>query len=63
MDGAGDPLDYDPPPMPTEAELREMMERSEADILAGRTVPWKDVLSMMETRIQEMEKRLHTRQV
>jgi hypothetical protein len=53
--------DLDAPPMPTEAELRAMMDESDADVAAGRTVPLAEVLSDLDAAIERIEVRRRAR--
>jgi hypothetical protein len=45
----------DHPPMPTEAELRQMMAESDADLAAGRTVPLSDALALIDQAIARLD--------
>ena len=50
-------IDHDAPPMPSEAQLRAMMEQSDADVAAGRTVPVADVLAELDAVVGRIEAR------
>jgi hypothetical protein len=47
--------DHDAPPMPSEAQLRAMMEQSDADVAAGRTVRVADVLAELDSVADQIE--------
>lgn len=49
--------DADAPPMPTEAELRAMMDESDADVAAGRTVPLDLVLAEIRAAAERIRQR------
>jgi len=53
------PYDHheDMPAVPNETALRESLERSAADVVAGRTVPVTEVLADLDRSIARMEKR------
>jgi hypothetical protein len=51
MDNMGDN-----PPMPTLAELKARLARSEADLAAGRTVSLESVLSDLDASIERIER-------
>lgn len=53
MDDALDDLDDTPRPPP--AGWLEALERSEADLAAGRTVPWLEVRARLLATLAEME--------
>ncbi len=44
----------DDPPMPTLAELEAMLDESEADVVAGRTVPLEPVLAEMRATAERI---------
>lgn len=46
--------DWDPP-MPSEAEVRASLDRSDADIAAGRTVPASIVHAELQAALDRME--------
>ena len=54
-------LDFDPPPMPSEDELRAALDESEEDVAAGRTFPASEVLSELVHAIEEMEAKRRSR--
>ena len=56
-DGLGGP---ETPPMPSEDELLAMMEQSEQDVAAGRTVPVEDVLAELDEIAVRIETRRRT---
>jgi hypothetical protein len=45
----------DHPPIPTEDELRQMMDESDADMAAGRTVPVSEALALLDQAIARLE--------
>jgi hypothetical protein len=53
--------DHNAPPMPSEAQLRAMMEQSDADVAAGRTVPVADVLAELDSVADQIEARRRAR--
>ncbi|HET8996120.1 MAG TPA: hypothetical protein VFN42_05575 [Acetobacteraceae bacterium] len=50
------PADWEPP-MPSEAELRASLARSDADIAAGRTVPASAVHAELQAALDRIEAR------
>ena len=57
----GNHQDDENPPMPTEAELRAMMEQSDLDSRTSRGVPVGDVLAKLETAAKRIEARIRSR--
>ena len=46
----------DGPPMPTQAELEAMLDASDADVAAGRTVPLAPVLARMRATAERIRR-------
>lgn len=46
----------DAPPAPDEAKLRAALERSAADVVAGRLVPAADIFAEIDQSLRRMEK-------
>jgi hypothetical protein len=56
MDDARDlSHDRDPPPMPSEQVLRDMMDESDRDLAQGRLVALADVLADLDTAIKQIQ--------
>lgn len=53
------PSDLDDTPRPPPAGWLEVLERSEADLAAGRTVPGEVVIERLRRTIAEMEAEQH----
>lgn len=47
----------DTPAMPSEAELRAVMEQSDRDVASGRIVPLSDVLAELDSVAERIEAR------
>ena len=47
----------DYPPVPSEAELRAIMEQSDQDVALGLTVPLADVLAELDSTADRIEAR------
>lgn len=63
MDNPHDhPTDYNAPPLPSEAELRAVMEQGDRDMLAGLTIPLADVLAELDGVAHQIEARRRARQ-
>jgi hypothetical protein len=54
---------FQPPPMPSEAELGAAMEESARDVAAGRTVPLAEVLAELDEAADRIEARRRARRV
>jgi len=63
MDNPHDhPHDYDALPMPSETELRAVMEQSDREMSAGLTIPLADVLAELDGVANQIEARRRARQ-